>query len=175
VINWIQYRLTLSQSTALYPTREWRLSSFEMGRPLGKGKFGRVYMVRTKTEPHYIVALKCLYKSEIVESGVEKQIRREIEIQQNLRYDLRSEMRLRQLIYLDFSHPNILRMYGYFHDSKRIFLMLEFAAKGELYKQLMKKKRFSERRSSRVCPRYSIVVLLANFRSSSISRKWRTR
>lgn len=92
-INWIQCQLTLFQRTALYPTREWRLSSFEMGRPLGKGKFGRVYMVRTKTEPHYIVALKCLYKSEIVESGVEKQIRREIEIQQNLRYDPRSGMR----------------------------------------------------------------------------------
>lgn len=29
--------------------------------------------------------------------------------------------------------------------------MLEFAAKGELYKQLVKKGRFSERRSSRVC------------------------
>ncbi|KAG8827912.1 spindle assembly checkpoint kinase [Serendipita sp. 401] len=117
--------------TALYPTREWRLSSFEMGRPLGKGKFGRVYMVRTKTDPRYILALKCLYKSEIVENGVEKQVRREIEIQQNLR------------------HPNILRMYGYFHDKKRIFIMLEFAAKGELYKQLVKKGRFSERRSSR--------------------------
>jgi aurora kinase len=73
-------------------------------------------------------------------------------------------MRLYQLIYLDFSHPNILRMYGYFHDSKRIFLMLEFAAKGELYKQLIKKGRFSERRSSRVCPHSSIVTLVANIR-----------
>ncbi len=102
-----------------------------MGRPLGKGKFGRVYMVRTKAEPKYIVALKTLYKSEIVQSKVEKQIRREIEIQQNLR------------------HPNVLRLYGYFHDEKRIFLMLEFAGKGELYKQLSKYHRFSERRSSR--------------------------
>jgi hypothetical protein len=67
------------------PTREWHLSSFDMGRPLGKGKFGRVYMVRTKCEPKYILALKCLYKSEIVQNKVEKQIRREIEIQQNLR------------------------------------------------------------------------------------------
>lgn len=88
-------------------------------------------MVRTKTEPHYVVALKCLYKSEIIQSRVEKQIRREIEIQQNLR------------------HPNILRMYGYFHDEKRIFLMLEFAGKGELYKQLTKYGCFTERRSSR--------------------------
>lgn len=114
------------------PTPKWTLHSFEIGRPLGKGRFGRVYMVRTKP-PHtpYILALKTLYKSEIVQEGVEKQLRREIEIQQNLR------------------HPNILRLYGYFHDSKRVFLMLEFAGKGELYKQLSKHGSFSERRSSR--------------------------
>ncbi|TFY73462.1 hypothetical protein EWM64_g10550 [Hericium alpestre] len=112
------------------PTREWHLYDFDIGRPLGKGKFGRVYMVRTKCEPQYILALKCLYKSEIVQSRVEKQIRREIEIQQNLR------------------HPHVLRLYGYFHDEKRIFLMLEFAGKGELYKQLSKHGSFSERRSA---------------------------
>ncbi|KAJ3515783.1 hypothetical protein NLJ89_g1546 [Agrocybe chaxingu] len=100
-----------------HPTREWSLHDFDMGRPLGKGKFGRVYMT--------------LYKSEIIQSKVEKQIRREIEIQQNRR------------------HPNILRLYGYFHDEKRIFLMLEFVGKGELYRQLSKYGRFSERRSSR--------------------------
>ena len=88
-------------------------------------------MVRTKAEPKYIVALKTLYKSEIVKGKVEKQVRREIEIQQNLR------------------HPNVLRLYGYFHDETRIFLMLEFAGKGELYKQLSKFGCFSEKRSSR--------------------------
>ncbi|KAK2465718.1 hypothetical protein APHAL10511_002262 [Amanita phalloides] len=113
------------------PTREWSLHNFDMGRPLGKGKFGRVYMVRTKCEAKYILALKTLYKSEIVQAKVEKQIRREIEIQQNLR------------------HPNVLRLYGYFHDEKRIFLMLEFAGKGELYKQLSKYGCFSEKRSAR--------------------------
>ncbi|KAJ3790172.1 kinase-like protein [Lentinula aff. detonsa] len=120
-----------SSSAQISPTREWSLHNFDMGRPLGKGKFGRVYMVRTKAEPNYILALKTLYKSEIVAGKVEKQIRREIEIQQNLR------------------HPNVLRLYGYFHDEKRIFLMLEFAGKGELYKQLSKHGCFSEKRSSR--------------------------
>ncbi|KAG8917174.1 spindle assembly checkpoint kinase, partial [Tulasnella sp. 408] len=101
-------------------TREWSLTDFEIGRPLGKGKFGRVYMVRTKTEPKFIIAMKCLYKKEIISARVEVQTRREVEIQSNLR------------------HPNVLRLYGFFHDEKRIFLMLEFAAKGELYKQLQK-------------------------------------
>ncbi|KAG8973603.1 spindle assembly checkpoint kinase [Tulasnella sp. 427] len=113
------------------PTRQWNLHELEIGRPLGKGKFGRVYMARTKTPPHYIIALKCLYKSEIISNGVIKQARREIEIQQNLR------------------HPNILRLYGFFHDQKRIFLMLEFAAEGEMYKQLTRQGSFTERRSSR--------------------------
>lgn len=64
--------------------RQLSLSSFEIGRPLGKGKFGRVYMARTKTEPKYIVALKCLHKEELVKAKVEKQLRREIEIQSHL-------------------------------------------------------------------------------------------
>lgn len=49
-------------------------------------------------------------------------------------------------------HPNILRLYGYFHDSKRIFLIIEFAARGELYKQLSKHGKFDEKKSSRVSP-----------------------
>ncbi|KAF8151995.1 other/AUR protein kinase [Mycena galopus ATCC 62051] len=126
----VELALDSSQSRT-YPTQEWTLHSFDMGRPLGKGKFGRVYMVRTKTAPNYILALKTLYKSELVKNGVEKQTRREIEIQQNLR------------------HPNIVRLFGFFHDDKRIFLMIEFAAKGELYKQLSKHGCFTEKRSAR--------------------------
>lgn len=45
-------------------------------------------------------------------------------------------------------HPNILRMYGYFYDDKRIYLILEYAPKGELYKELHNQpnKRFDEAR-----------------------------
>ena len=45
-------------------------------------------------------------------------------------------------------HKNILRMYGYFWDEKRVYLILEYAPNGEIYHQLLKKKRFSERRAS---------------------------
>ena len=46
-------------------------------------------------------------------------------------------------------HPNILRLYGYFYDATRIYLILEFAAKGELYKELQKCGRFDEKRSAK--------------------------
>lgn len=105
--------------------KQFHLGMFEIGRPLGKGKFGRVYLARERTSG-FICALKVLHKNELRHGGVERQVRREIEIQSNLR------------------HPNVLQLYGHFHDSKRVFLILEFAGKGELYKHLRKENRFPE-------------------------------
>ena len=105
--------------------KKFHLGMFEIGKPLGKGKFGRVYLAKERTTG-FVCALKVLHKSELQEGKVEKQLRREIEIQSNLR------------------HPNILRLYGHFHDSKRVFLILEYAGKGELYKHLRKENRFPE-------------------------------
>ncbi|KAI0097649.1 Pkinase-domain-containing protein [Nemania sp. FL0031] len=105
--------------------KNFHLGMFEIGRPLGKGKFGRVYLARERTSG-FICALKVLHKSELSQGRVERQVRREIEIQSNLR------------------HPNILQLFGHFHDSKRVFLILEFAAKGELYKHLRRENRFPE-------------------------------
>nr|XP_020666126.1 aurora kinase B-B-like [Pogona vitticeps] len=65
--------------------REFTIEDFEIGRPLGRGKFGNVYLARTK-ETKFIVALKVLFKSQMEKEGVEHQLRREIEIQCHLRY-----------------------------------------------------------------------------------------
>ncbi|KIY67285.1 kinase-like protein, partial [Cylindrobasidium torrendii FP15055 ss-10] len=108
----------------------WTLDSFEIGKPLGRGQFGRVSMIRTKAKPHFILALKTLYRSGIP-PRMEKQVMREMEVHQNL------------------FHPHILRLYGAFHDEKRIYLMLEFAPGGPLFDALQKVGRFTEERSAR--------------------------
>lgn len=64
--------------------RKWDINDFDVAKALGKGKFGRVYLAREKSSG-YIVALKILFKSELMDCNVEKQLRREIEIQSNLR------------------------------------------------------------------------------------------
>lgn len=74
-----------------------RLLIFDIGHALGRGKFGNVYLAREK-ETKYVVALKVLFKEQVHNSGVEHQVRREIEIQSHSR------------------HHNILRLYGYSHD-----------------------------------------------------------
>lgn len=109
--------------------RAWVLEDFEVGRPLGRGKFGSVYLARERRSRH-VVALKVLHKGQLRRSHVEHQLRREVEIQAHLR------------------HPNVLALYGWFHDADRVFLILEYAAKGELYRRLQAAGRFSEREAA---------------------------
>ncbi|NXA03380.1 AURKA kinase, partial [Sapayoa aenigma] len=109
--------------------RQWSLDDFEIGRPLGKGKFGNVYLAREK-QSKFILALKVLFKTQLEEAGVEHQLRREVEIQSHLR------------------HPNILRLYGYFHDVTRVYLILEYAPRGEVFKELQKLTKFDEQRTA---------------------------
>lgn len=62
-----------------------------------------------------------LFKAQLRSARVEHQLRREVEIQSHLR------------------HRNVLRLFGYFHDEERVYLILEYAAGGELYRELQKK------------------------------------
>ncbi|EFJ47736.1 serine/threonine protein kinase [Volvox carteri f. nagariensis] len=118
-----------AQNSAASTSRQWTIDDFEIGKPLGKGKFGNVYLAREK-QSKFIVALKVLFKIQLQHSNVEHQLRREIEIQAHLR------------------HPNILRLYGFFYDEEKVYLILEYAARGELYKELVACTHFDERRSA---------------------------
>jgi serine/threonine protein kinase len=50
--------------------KEWTIDDFEIGKPLGRGKFGHVYLAREK-KSKFIVALKVLYKKQLLKSNVE--------------------------------------------------------------------------------------------------------
>lgn len=122
---------TTSSSAGPKQGKRWGLSDFEVGRKLGSGKFGNVYLAREK-KTHFIVAIKVLFKTQLEKAGVEHQLRREVEIQSNLR------------------HVNVLRLFCYFYDEKRIYLVLEYAARGELYRKLTSAGKFSEKNAAKV-------------------------
>lgn len=88
-----------------------------------------MYIAR-EIKSKFIVALKVIKKKKLEEYHAERLIRSEIEIQANLH------------------HKNILRLYGYFYDAKRIFLILEYSEKGEIYSELKERRRFSEKRAA---------------------------
>ncbi|KAJ1354649.1 hypothetical protein KIN20_011642 [Parelaphostrongylus tenuis] len=103
----------------------WMIDDFDIGRPLGRGRFGSVFIARSKEEK-VVVALKVLFKEEINKHNVAHQVKREIEIQYHLR------------------HPNILQLKGYFHDHQRVYIILEFAEGGQLYERMKKKGKLEE-------------------------------
>ncbi|KAL5643889.1 hypothetical protein ACJX0J_000831, partial [Zea mays] len=78
----------------------------------------------------YVVALKVIFKAKLQKYRFHAHLRREIEIQQSL------------------DHPNVLRLFTWFHDEERVVLVLEYAARGELYKVLRAAGRFTERTSA---------------------------
>uniref|UniRef100_A0A914YWL6 Aurora kinase n=1 Tax=Panagrolaimus superbus TaxID=310955 RepID=A0A914YWL6_9BILA len=77
----------LLTSSAPPPIKVWKLSDFDIGKPLGKGRFGNVYLAREKTS-QIVVALKILFKSQLRKAKAEHQLVREIEIQCHLKFVL---------------------------------------------------------------------------------------
>ena len=88
-----------------------------------------MYLAR-EIKSKFIVAIKAIEKKLVDTRGIEKQIKREIEIQSRLK------------------HKNVLCMYGYFWDKKRVYMILEYCPCGNMYEYLKKCKRFSERRAA---------------------------
>jgi serine/threonine protein kinase len=111
------------------PAKQWSIDDFEIGRPLGRGRFAHVYLAREK-KSKFIVALKVLSKSRLQKESMECQFRREIEVQAQIR------------------HPNVARLFGYFWDSKHIYLIVEYCAGGEMFRMLHKSGTFDARTSA---------------------------
>jgi hypothetical protein len=88
-------RTPASVKLRLYPEAEkqWRVTDFTLGKPIGKGKFGNVYYAK-KTSKDHSVALKVLFKSQLQEPQAVTMLSREVAIQHEVR------------------HENILRLYG---------------------------------------------------------------
>eukprot|EP01066_Platyproteum_vivax_P014325 Platyproteum_vivax@DN6421_c0_g1_i1.p1 len=103
--------------------RKMHLDDFEMMKTLGTGSFGRVKFAKYKpTGEHY--ALKILKKSAIIRL---KQVDH-----------ITSEKKILQSI----SHPFIVNMYDAFHDSRYLYLVLEYVVGGEFFTHLRKAGRF---------------------------------
>jgi CRP-like cAMP-binding protein len=88
-------------------------------KPLGKGSFGNVFLVKNRVTDT-VIALKCLDKAAIVESGQSAYVRREVGALQN------------------FNHPFIGEYFGVLTSARKIFFMLEYIPGGELWSYIYK-------------------------------------
>jgi len=99
--------------------KPWSLEDFTLGKALGKGKFGNVYLAKQK-RTNTQLAFKVLFKAPMQAAQCVNALRREVEIQSRIK------------------HPNIVSMFGYFYDTKNVYLLLEYLSGGDLYKRMNK-------------------------------------
>jgi len=109
---------------------KFSVNSFKVLKKIGEGKYSKVYVanLRTKNIPY---ALKVLPKTKEIAKLIH-QIREEIKIQ------------------LHLNHRNVLRLYDYFRDEKRIFLVLEYAPKGSVLDIQKRFEHFTESLASKI-------------------------
>ncbi|CDH56860.1 aurora kinase a [Lichtheimia corymbifera JMRC:FSU:9682] len=112
-------------------TRAWTIEDFEVGKHLGNGRFGTVYLAKEKSSEQ-LVALKIIKKQEMEANKIVSFLQREVEIQGHLR------------------HPNILRLYGYFHDEQNVYIVLEYAEKGALNNMIQEHSCLSEKSAAKL-------------------------
>ncbi|KAK9498924.1 hypothetical protein O3M35_003465 [Rhynocoris fuscipes] len=105
----------------------WKIDDFQIGFQLGEGKFGEIFLARIKAMK-YLLALKIIYKSRLVNEGNLKQFTTELKILTKLK------------------HQNLLKLYTYFYDATGIYLIMEYAENGDVYGLINKQvnRRLSE-------------------------------
>lgn len=105
-----------------------RLDSFKMIRVIGKGSFGKVFLVREIKTGH-IFALKVLRKDNIIKRNQVEHTKTERSV----------------LGYV--KHPFIVGMNMAFQSKDKLYFVLDYCAGGELFFHLGKEGRFSENRA----------------------------
>lgn len=123
---------TGSTTVSSAPQITLSLKDFVIGKYIGGGQYGRVYLAKEKITG-YIVALKVIYRSDVAKNT---------RLLTYLMTEINSQSKLK--------HKNIIRLFGYFQDETRLFMIIEYAPGGDL-RTLMQKQpggHFSEARAA---------------------------
>eukprot|EP00914_Ancora_sagittata_P001760 GHVO01004200.1.p1 GENE.GHVO01004200.1~~GHVO01004200.1.p1 ORF type:complete len:523 (+),score=99.29 GHVO01004200.1:36-1604(+) len=98
---------------------------------LGKGSFGEVILCRDKTTSNEC-AVKVISKRSLKRGASAESLLREVQLLKEL------------------DHPNIMKLYEFFADSGYYYLVGEVYTGGELFDEIISRKRFSEADAGRI-------------------------
>jgi len=101
------------------------IADYNLGVTLGKGTFGKVKLA-THNLSGEKVAVKILEKDKIKDMSDIKRVNREISILKSI------------------NHPHIVKLYEIIETQKEIYMVIEYAERGELFDYIVKSKRLSE-------------------------------
>lgn len=106
-----------------------RLSAFEIVCLVGKGGFGKVLLVRHRAEPDSLYAMKVMKKSVLASRNAVRDAQIERDVLAMLGH---------------YECPFIVRLHAAFQTEKRVYLVMDFAAGGEIMFHLRQQAMLSE-------------------------------
>jgi serum/glucocorticoid-regulated kinase 2 len=123
----LRVQLEMDQATTMFISsgNKMTISDFNLLKTLGKGGFGKVYLVEQKATKK-LYALKTIKKLFIIEKKQFEQVKREKEI-----------------LY-EAKHPFLVGLQAAFQTPDKLFFLMPFVQGGDLYAQLKRRKSFSE-------------------------------
>jgi serine/threonine protein kinase len=102
------------------------IGNYTIGKSIGEGTFGKVKL-GTHLTTNDKVAIKILEKKRISDVADVERIAREIHILKLIR------------------HPNIIQLYEIIETSTELYLIMEYASKGELFDYIVANTRLKEK------------------------------
>ena len=116
-----------------------KLEDFIMLKIVGKGTFGKVFKVQHKNSKK-IYAMKCIRKDVILKN-------------ENM-----DSLKLEKEILYEMNHPFIVGMDYVFSDETRIYFLMDFVKGGELFRHLVKVRRFSHHQAQFMIAQIAIAL-----------------
>ena len=98
---------------------------YRLGKAIGTGSYGEVR--------------SCFHRESNQKRAV-KIIRKDLLTSESLRANLDKEISILRAI----DHPNVVRVYEFFEEVKRLFIVMEFCKGGELFNEIVRRKFLTE-------------------------------
>jgi len=131
--------LAAGSSSSTGPRKKISLSQYEIIKVIGKGSFGKVFLVREKSSGT-ILAMKVLKKDYIIQKNQVEHTKTERNVLGHV------------------NHPYIVGMVKAFQTKDKLFFLLDYCAGGELFFQLGKVGRFEESRAKFYAAQITLAI-----------------
>ena len=123
------------------------LEIYKIGSILGTGSYGEVRSCYHR-ENNEKRAVKIFKKQHYSSESKKSKLLSEISVLKSL------------------DHPNIIKIFEFFEDSKRIYIVMEYCGGGELFTEIIKRKNFNEIHAAQIM--HQILSVLAYLHEKSI-------
>ncbi|CAG9315137.1 unnamed protein product [Blepharisma stoltei] len=120
---------------------------YRLGESLGSGGFGEVRI--------------CFHRENGNKRAV-KIMRKDLMKNDRKRDDLEKEISILK----SMDHPNIVRLYEFFEDTKRLYIVMEYCSGGELFDEIIKRKNFQEIHAAQIM--YQLLSAVAYLHNHSV-------